>query len=161
MRSKLKVTQMDEEKKRSARELGIMFLKFTAFSLGAGVIQLVSFAILNEGTSLDSWVSYIIALTLSVVYNFTINHRFTFRSANNVPVAMMYVLAFYCLFTPYSAWLMYYLTGTSLVDSGGSMMIYLVLIFIMVQNLILEFLWWRFFIFRKSINTRVKKTKED
>ena len=138
-----------------------MFLKFTAFSLGAGVIQLISFAILNEGTDLDSWVSYVIALTLSVIYNFTVNRRFTFRSANNVPVAMMYVLAFYCLFTPYSAWLMYYITGSSLFDTGEGLLIYAVLIFIMVQNLILEFLWWRFFIFRKSINTRVKKTKGD
>jgi len=152
---------MEEEKKRSARELGLMFLKFTAFSLGAGVIQLISFAILNEGTDLDSWVSYVIALTLSVIYNFTVNRRFTFRSANNVPVAMMYVLAFYCLFTPYSAWLMYYITGSSLFDTGEGLLIYAVLIFIMVQNLILEFLWWRFFIFRKSINTRVKKTKGD
>jgi hypothetical protein len=56
---------------------------------------------------------------------------------------------------------MYYITGSSLFDTGEGLLIYAVLIFIMVQNLILEFLWWRFFIFRKSINTRVKKTKGD
>jgi putative flippase GtrA len=151
---------MEENQRRNAKELGFMFIKFTAFSLGAGVIQLVSFAILNEGTSLEPWWSYIIALVLSVVYNFTINRRFTFRSVNNVPVAMVYVILFYCLFTPYSAWLMYLMTGTTLVDSAEGLMIYLVLIFIMVQNLILEFLWWRFFIFRNSINSRDRMVED-
>jgi putative flippase GtrA len=153
------VNKMEENQRRNARELGLMFVKFTAFSIGAAVIQLISFFMLNEWTDLETWVSYVIALALSVVYNFTVNRRFTFRSVNNVPVAMLLVLAFYCVFTPYSAWLMHYLTGTTLFDMGDGWYIYLVLIFIMLQNLVLEFLWWRFVIFKKSINTRPRKAK--
>jgi putative flippase GtrA len=148
-----------KDQKRNMRDLGMMFLKFTAFSIGAGIIQLISFAILNEGTDLESWMSYIIALTLSVLYNFTVNRRYTFRSVNNIPKAMLLVIAFYCVFTPYSAWLMFYLTGDTLFDMGDSWLVYVVLIFIMIQNLILEFLWWRFVVFKRSINTRPRKTQ--
>ena len=148
---------MEENKGNSRREMGIMFFKFLGFSLGAGVIQILSFAVLNELTSLESWISYTIAVILSVIFNFTVNRRYTFRSVNNVPKAMLLVLLFYCVFIPYSAWLMYYITGETLFDMGEGLFVYLVLLFIMVQNFILEFLWWRFVIFRNSINTRVDK----
>ena len=64
-------------------------LKFLLFSISAGVIQILSFTLLNELAHLPYWVSYLIALVLSVIWNFTLNRRFTFRSANNVPVAML------------------------------------------------------------------------
>jgi len=131
-----------------------MFFKFLGFSLGAGMIQIISFTLLNELTDLASWISYTIAVIFSVIFNFTVNRRYTFRSVNNVPKAMLLVMLFYCVFIPYSAWLMHYLTGGSLFDMGEGLFVYLVLLFIMVQNFILEFLWWRLVIFRNSINTR-------
>jgi len=139
---------------------GMMFLKFLGFSLGAAAIQMASFAVMNELTNWSPWFSYIIAVILSVIYNFTINRRFTFRSVNNIPKAMSFVVLFYALFIPYSAWLMYAMTGATLIDDFGGWYVYAVLFFIMVQNFILEFLWWRFFIFRDSINTRPKKVKQ-
>ena len=77
-------------------------VKFTLFSLSAGLIEIASFALLNELLHLPYWVSYILALTLSVLWNFTLNRKFTFRSAANVPVAMLKVFAFYLVFTPVS-----------------------------------------------------------
>ena len=73
----------------------IRSVKFTLFSVSAGVIQIGSFTLLNELLHLDYWISYLIALTLSVLWNFTLNRRYTFQSANNVPLAMLKVAAFY------------------------------------------------------------------
>ena len=80
----------------------IRSVKFTLFSVSAGVIQIGSFTLLNELLHLDYWVSYLIALILSVLWNFTLNRRYTFQSANNVPLAMLKVAAFYLVFTPAS-----------------------------------------------------------
>jgi putative flippase GtrA len=144
-------TAKDIKEKKSSKETFIQFLKFTAFSLGAGIIELVSFTLLNELTGLDYWASYFIALVLSVLYNFTVNRRFTFKSAANIPLAMLMVFLFYCAFTPYSIWL------TDFLDVRHDWNEYLVLLIVMVQNLILEFLWCRFVVYRKNINTAAKK----
>ena len=86
-------------------------LKFLLFSVSAGIIQIVTFTLLNELLHLPYWASYLVALILSVVWNFTLNRRFTFRAANNVPVAMLKVAAYYAVFTPLSTLLEKYLTG--------------------------------------------------
>ena len=80
-------------------------LKFLLFSISAGVIELAAFSLLNELTAWSYWPCYLIALALSVLWNFTLNRRYTFQSANNVPKAMALVFAFYCVFTPLSTWL--------------------------------------------------------
>ena len=85
----------------SKKEL-IRSLKFLAFSISAGVIQIVAFTLLNELTTWSYWPCYLIALVLSVLWNFTLNRRYTFQSANNVPKAMAQVFGFYCVFTPVS-----------------------------------------------------------
>jgi len=152
----------NSQKKKSIKELLIMFIKFTVFSLGAGIIELASFTLLNEVAHLDYWISYFIALVLSVLYNFTINRRFTFKSANNIPLAMSLVIVFYCFFTPYSIWLTGRMTDGIYFGINGPaahLNEYLTVFIIMVQNLILEFCWWRFVIFRKSLNSRTQKTK--
>lgn len=138
------------ETKPTARENAVQLLKFTLFSLGAGIIQMLTFALLNEGLHLPYWVSYLIALVLSVLYNFTVNRKFTFKSAASVPKAMALVALFYLAFTPYSTWLTDYLTGLTLNE-------YLVVFINMVQNLILEFLWCRFVVYRTSLNTQPGK----
>lgn len=66
----------------------IRSLKFLLFSLSAGIIEIGAFSLLNELTAWSYWPCYLIALTLSVLWNFTLNRRYTFQSASNVPKAM-------------------------------------------------------------------------
>ena len=135
----------------------IRSVKFTLFSVSAGVIQLGSFTMLNELLHLDYWISYLIALTLSVLWNFTLNRRYTFQSANNVPLAMLKVAAFYLVFTPASTFLENWLT------TGYGWNEYLVTAINMVLNFVLEFLYDRFFVFRDSLDTNnlAKKKSKD
>ena len=129
-------------------------LKFLLFSISAGVIQILSFTLLNELAHLPYWVSYLIALVLSVIWNFTLNRRFTFRSANNVPVAMLKVAAYYAVFTPLSTLLEKYLTETV----GWNE--YLVTLINMVLNFVTEYLFDTFVVFRGSIDTNNLAKKE-
>lgn len=133
-------------KKEKKAEL-LRSVKFTMFSISAGVIQIGSFTLLNELFHLDYWISYLAALVLSVLWNFTLNRRYTFHSANNVPVAMLKVALFYAVFTPASTWLEHWLT------TGCGWNEYLVTAINMVLNFVLEFLYDRFYVFRGSIDT--------
>ena len=121
-------------------------VKFTLFSCSAGIIQIGSFTLLNELLHLKYWVSYLISLTLSVIWNFTLNRKFTFKSANNVPVAMLKVLAFYLVFTPATTWLESFLTGIGLNE-------YLVTGINMCLNFVLEYLYDKYVVFKDSIDT--------
>ncbi|MBE6636571.1 MAG: GtrA family protein [Ruminococcaceae bacterium] len=134
---------MSEKKKELIRSL-----KFILFSISAGVIQVVSFTLLNEICHLWYWVSYLTSLVLSVLWNFTLNRKFTFHSANNVPIAMLKVAGFYLVFTPLSTWWTAVLTGTSV---GWNE--YLVLAMTMIINFVTEYLFDRFVVFRGSIDT--------
>lgn len=142
------------ENKLTAKQNAVQVVKFVAFSLGAGIIQLVTFTLLNEVAKLKYWPAYLIALTLSVLYNFTVNRRFTFKSATNVPVAMAKVFAYYCVFTPISTVLGEYCTNLNVNE-------YLVLVVTMLLNLSTEFLFCRFVVYRKSINTNDLGKKQD
>ena len=122
-------------------------LKFLLFSISAGVIELAAFSLLNELTSWSYWPCYLVALALSVLWNFTLNRRYTFQSANNVPRAMALVFAFYCVFPPLSTFL-----GSFLADTLGWNE-YLVTILNMAANFILEYLYDRLVVFRGSIDT--------
>ena len=129
-------------------------IKFTLFSASAGLIELGSFTLFNEALRLPHWLSYLMALVLSVLWNFTLNRKFTFKSAANVPVAMLKVAAFYVVFTPLSTLFVKYLTETA----GWNE--YLVTILNMLINFVLEFLYQRFFVFGKSLDTQPQKSKE-
>ncbi len=122
-------------------------LKFVLFSISAGLIELGSFALLNEWTTLSYWPCYLIALMLSVLWNFTLNRKFTFRSAANVPAAMAKVLAYYAVFTLLSTLLGQYLSETC----GWNE--YLVTALNMVLNFATEYLWQRLVVFGKSIDS--------
>ena len=130
-------------------------VKFTLFSISAGAIQILSFTILNELVHLPYWVSYLIALVLSVIWNFTLNRRFTFRSANNVPIAMLKVAAYYAVFTPLSTLLEKYLTDSVLWNE------YLVTAINMVLNFVTEYLFDTFVVFKNSIDTNDLAKKEE
>lgn len=131
----------------------LRFLKFALFSASAGLIELGAFALLNETTGWTYWPCYLIALVLSVLWNFTLNRKFTFHSAANVPLAMLKVAAYYAVFTPLSTWLEHRLAA------GLGWNEYLVTGINMVLNFATEFLYQRFFVFGKTIDT--KKTGKD
>ncbi|MCR4854773.1 MAG: GtrA family protein [Erysipelotrichaceae bacterium] len=126
----------------------IQTIKFTLFSISAGIIQLSSFALFNDVLKLGWWPSYLISLILSVLWNFTLNRNFTFKSASNVPVAMLKVFAYYCVFTPLSTILGNYLTSQLHWND------YLVTILNMLINLVTEFLYQKYYVFRDSLEKR-------
>lgn len=128
--------------------------KFLLISVSAGIIQLGSFALFYEVFKWAYWLAYLVSLLLSVIWNFTINRKVTFKAANNVKVAMLLVLAFYAVFTPVSMLLGHYIEGLG-VDG------FIVEIGAMVLNFILEFLYTRFFVYRNSCDTAVKKDDGD
>lgn len=132
------------EKKKELIRTG----KFVLFSISAGVIQVAVFTLMEELLHITHWVSYLTALVMSVLWNFTLNRKFTFHSASNVPVAMAKVAGFYLVFTPLSTWWTAVLTGEAL---GWNE--YLVLALTMVVNFVTEYLYDRFFVFRESIDS--------
>ena len=141
--------------KSSGKKELLRSLKFLAFSVSAGVIEIAAFTLLNECSGWSYWPCYLIALVLSVLWNFTLNRRYTFQSANNIPAAMAKVAVFYCVFTPVSTVLGNYLAEGLLWNE------YLVTILNMAANFVLEFLYDRFFVFRDSLDTNsVAKKKE-
>lgn len=125
-------------------------LKFVIFSASAGLIEIGSFALLNETMQWPYWPSYLIALILSVLWNFTLNRKFTFRSAANIPKAMALVFAYYCVFTPTTTILGNYLVEDLYWNE------YLVTGINMALNLVTEFLYQRYVVYRNQIDTAVK-----
>ena len=141
------------------RKETLRVVKFVMFSISAGVIEILSFTLLNELTDWPYWPCYLIALILSVIWNFTLNRKFTFKSVANVPVAMAKILAFYCVFTPVTTilgnylaeslhWNEYIVTG---INTG--------------LNISTEYLYDRFVVVRKTVDTnnlaQRQREKED
>lgn len=120
-------------------------VKFTLFSVSAGIIQVGSFAVLEIFIQ-DYWIPYLTSLTLSILWNFTLNRKYTFKSAANVPVAMAKVFGFYLLFTPVSTYL------GNLAEKQGCHD-FLILAVTMLSNFVLEFLFCKFVVYRGSEDT--------
>lgn len=129
-------------------------IKFVLFSASAGIIELGSFTLLNELTRWTYWPCYLIALILSVLWNFTLNRKFTFKSANNVPVAMAKIFAFYCVFTPVTTVMGNYLAENLLWNE------YIVTGINMALNISTEYLYDRFIVFRKTLDTNKTALKQ-
>ena len=123
----------------------IQVIKFTFFSISAGFVQVLIFTLLNEIAKISYWPAYLSALVCSVIWNFTLNRKFTFKSANNIPIAMLKVLAYYAVFTPLSTW-----WGDALSKVGWNE--YLILSLTMIVNFVTEFLYSKFFVFREKTN---------
>ena len=149
---KIEETQIPDQH-LSKKENTAQVIKFTLFSISAGIIETLSFTLLNEVFHLPYMPCYLTALILSVIWNFTLNREFTFKSANNVPLAMLKVACFYLVFTPLSTW-----WGTALTNAGWTE--YIVLFGTMAVNLTTEFLYDRFFVFRGTMNTNKRAQKE-
>ena len=125
----------------------IRFLKFTLFSISAGLIEIITFTLLNEIFHLPYWLSYLIARVLSVLWNFTLNRNYTFKSAGNIKEAMLKVALFYAIFTPCSTILEHYLTS-------GGLNEYLVTGINMILNFTLEFIYQKYYVFKDTIDTK-------
>ena len=123
-------------------------VKFTLFSSSAGIIQVGSFALLSLFIK-TYWITYLISLVLSILWNFTLNRRYTFKSAANVPVAMAKVFGFYLVFTPLS-------TVLGNLAEGAGVNDYIVLAVTMISNFVLEFLFCKLFVYRGKENTLKK-----
>ena len=132
--------------KLSTKETIIQVAKFVAFSMGAGIIQIGSYTLIHELTNCAHWKAYLPSLILSVLYNFTVNRKFTFKSATNVPIAMLKVALFYCVFTPVSLYL-----GQMAENAGVNN--YIVEAVTMSCNLVTEYLYCRFVVYRGTMNT--------
>lgn len=155
--------------KMGKKENILQAVKFACFSASAGIIQVVSFTLLNEllpttdsTNAIAQWFfnseyggSYLVALTLSVLWNFTFNRKFTFKSAANVPVAMLKIFAFYCVFTPVTT----ILGEMAAQRFTADFVEYIILAVTMSTNMITEFLYCRFFVYKNSMNT-LDKEKE-
>lgn len=143
------------DKKEKIKEL-VRAVKFTLISLSAGIIQIGSFTLLYEILDWAYWLAYLISLLLSIIWNFTVNRKLTFKSANNVKVAMLQLLGFYAVFTPTTM-----LLGQWVESLGVHGLV--VEAVTMILNFVLEFLFCRFVIYRDSIDSAVKveeKTEE-
>ena len=123
-------------------------VKFTLFSISAGIIQVASFTVFNELLNWRYWPAYLVSLVLSIVWNFTFNRRYTFKSAANVPVAMAKLFGFYAVFTPVSTWLGHVAETAGVND-------YIILALTMIANFVLEFLFCKLVVYRNQENTRV------
>ena len=135
---------MTEKRKETLRAL-----KFTLFSISAGVIQIGVTLLLSNTLIKDKalyWIPYLIGPVCSVIYNFTVNKKYTFHSAANVPAAMAKVFGFYCVFTPLSTlWVRYFtktLLWNELLVQGGTMLI----------NFVTEYLFTRYVVYRNQID---------
>ena len=137
---------------KDSREL-IRGAKFALFSVSAGILQVLTFTLLNEAIQLEYWVSYMTALIASVLWNFTINRKVTFKSAANIKLSMLLVALFYLVFTPVSTIL------GNLAEEGG-VNEYIVLGVTMLSNFVLEYLYTRYVVYRNSCDTAVAKNKE-
>ena len=124
-------------------------VKFTLFSLSAGIIQIGSFALLELFVK-TYWIAYLVSLLLSIIWNFTLNRKYTFKSAANVPIAMAKVLGFYLVFTPLSTYL-----GS--VAEGFGVNDFIILIATMLANFVLEFLFCKLVVYRGQENTMAEK----
>ena len=127
----------------SKKKVALQAIKFALFSASAGIIQVIVDVFFNEVVHLPAQYSYLIALACSVLYNFTVNRKFTFKATNNVPLAMLKVALFYCAFTPLSTW------TTKILTTHGVHK-YIVLAGTMICNLVLEFLYCKFFVYREK-----------
>ena len=120
-------------------------IKFTLFSISAGVIQIVSFTILELSTNFSYWPSYLISVILSVLWNFTFNRKYTFYGTNNVYKSMMLTLLFYVFFIPITT------IGGDFLEKVHSWNNFLIIAVTMLLNFVLEFIYTKYVVYYKNV----------
>ena len=156
---------MSEQMKPDKRHETMQALKFTLFSVSAGIIQIGTYTLFYEALHWAPWLAYLVSLILSVLWNFTFNRKYTFRSDANWPKSMVLVAMFYLVFTPLSTWWTAALTGENpftgaAASSEPLVNNYVVQIGTMLINFITEFLYQKFVVFRGTIDTNEQARKE-
>ena len=126
----------------------IRIIKFAIFSASAGLIQILSYSLFFQIIGLKAWQANFIALVLSVLWNFTLNRKFTFQAAGNISAAMFKVACFYVVFTPLSS------LWTDFLVEKVNINEYLVLAFTMITNFILEFIYTKYFVYKNEIDKK-------
>lgn len=148
-------TEQPVAAKLTRKQQFLQFLKFTAFSLSAGIIQLLSTTALHQWTGWLKdyyYIAYVIGLTLSVIWNFTFNRKFTFKTANNVPLAMALVIIYNCIIVVPLA-----LGGDALVNLWGDEYGIAVTVISLLINFVTEFFWDKFIVFNGKVTARLEK----
>ena len=135
-----------------------LFVKFGLFSASAGLIETGIFYLLGLIPAFGYWVCYLPALVASVVWNFTLNRQFTFKSAVNIPVAMLKVFAYYLVFTPLSTILGDWLAEVRFASYPAAYDI--VYFSTLIINFVTEFLYQRFYVFRGNVGNRKPESSE-
>lgn len=121
----------------------IQAIKFTLFSMSAGLIQVGSYALMHDVMGIDAHVPcYLVSLALSVIWNFTLNRKYTFRSDMPIGRQMLLVALYYAVFTPASAWWGHALEAAGMHD-------WLIEIGTMLVNFVTEFLFQKFVVFKE------------
>lgn len=166
---------MEEEKTK--KQNFFQFLKFALISCSAGLIEVGSFALMHDVLLKNDTIAsyllshetlaklleneygllYVIALVLSVIWNFTINRKFTFKSAANVPIAMLKIFGYYLVFTPLSTIIGQAITNT---NPDSTLLSYVVLGCTMLINMLTEFLFSKFVVYRNQEGTAIKKEEK-
>ena len=140
-------------------------LKFTLFSISAGIIQIASYTLFYEAFHWAPWLAYLVSLILSVLWNFTFNRKYTFRSDANLTRSMLLVALFYVVFTPLSTWWTAALTGENPFTGAAAseqplVNNYVVQIGTMLVNFVTEFLYQKFVVYRGKIDTNERAGKK-
>lgn len=165
------VKKKEYDEKRAKRQEKLQFVKYALCAASAGIIQFLTFTILQavipdngqtmhfivENMSVVTFSATTVALCLSILWNFTLNRKFTFKDAGNVPKAMVLAFIFYIPFYPFQTWYVHTikeLLGASInIDAAGIIAEGTV----MIMNFILEFLWQKFVVFRKKKPTQTQE----
>lgn len=147
--------------KMTKKQQFLQFLKFTGFSASAGIIQFTVITLLYDvwfkpleyyGMGEDNAyvVAFLIGLTLSVIWNFTFNRKFTFKDAHNIKLAMGLVILYNCIIVvPLS------LGGRELIKIWGADYDMLVTVISLLFNFATEYFWDRFVVFNKKSNDKI------
>ena len=156
----------ENEKKPTGRHEALQALKFTLFSISAGIIQISTYTLFYEVFHWAPWLAYLVSLILSVLWNFTFNRKYTFRSDADLKKSMLLVALFYVVFTPLSTWWTAALTGenpfTGATASAEPLVNnYIVQAGTMLINFVTEFLYQKFVVYRGSIDTNARAKKAD
>lgn len=168
------VKHAEKQAKKEKRKGVMQFIKYALCAASAGIIQLVVFTILHnvipddgktinfiKPTAINTFVATTVALCASILWNFTLNRKFTFKDASNVPKAMILAFLFYVPFYPFQTW--YVCTIEPLLSAKINATLAGIIAegTVMIINFALEFMWQKFVVFRKPKVNEEEKTKDD
>ena len=151
-------TTFDAQQLTRVQEI-IKLLTFVGCEASAALVQIGVYTLLDVTTGWTYWQKYLPALIASVLWSFTANRKFTFKSVSNIPLAMLKVTIYYTIFTPVSTWWGDALAAQHWVISPQAQG-YVILIGTMLVNFVTEFCVYRFWVYPHSINSSAAGQRE-